>query len=186
MPITEPFIALRALRIPGTMAWGFQPGDGVPQATVDNWGLEIGVDVMPRDTGVVPRPADDADRSEWEAYAIGQGMDPETARNASLSELKGIPEPDPEEPPQPLPDPNAPPERPAPDALKADWIAYVVAMGADETWANDRSTTKADLQDYEPKRDFPPAGTDTVVTPPANGDTVAEQATDIQNDANRS
>jgi hypothetical protein len=158
------YIALHALRAPGTLTYGYREGDGVPAGTVENWELVVGVDVMPRDTGVIARPDGD-DRAAWEAYAIGQGTSPDEARAASLAELKKTPEPavDAETGgPVVLPDPNAAPERPAPDAKKADWVAFVVATGADEAWANDRSTTKADLQDYTPSRDVTPSVGDPV------------------------
>lgn len=174
------FTALTALRAPGTMVFGYQAGDGVPASVVENWELNVGTDVMPTRTGLVPRPEDD-DRSAWEAYAIGQGMSVEDARAASLAELKDTPEPEPDAEPEKLPDPLAPPVRPEPNALKADWVAYVVAIGADRAWAEDKATTKAELQDYEPKRDFPPA--ETQVVPPST-DTVATEATTLQADAN--
>jgi hypothetical protein len=40
--------------------------------------------------------------------------------------------------------------RPADAAVKAEWVAYVVGAGADEAWANDKGTTKADLQAWKP------------------------------------
>lgn len=186
MQVTYPFVALVPLRAPGTMVYGFQRGDGVPEGTVTAWELEVGVDVAPLNTGAVPRPEDDADRAQWEAYAIGQGVDAEQARAASLDELRETPEPETQDNGDqaailPLPDPTAGPVRPDADAKKAEWVTYTKEVGADATWADDRSTTKADLMDFEPKSD---AVTSEPVTTPPIGDTVAENASELQADAN--
>lgn len=178
MQTNDEYKALVPLRAPGTMVFGFQPGDGVPAATVEAWELTVGSDVMPRDTGVVARPEKDDERPAWEAYAIGQGLPVDEARAASLADLRKTPDPDPEVAPEPLADPNAAPVRPEPDAKKAEWVAYVKATGADVNWADDPKTTKAELQDYSPQRDVVP-GTAPTVTPPV-GDTIAETLTDQQ------
>lgn len=173
-PYTE-YVALRPLRAPGTMVYGFQTGDGVPAATVDSWELAVGVDVLPRDTGVIARPGKDSDdRVAWEAYAIGQGRTRDEVVAASLADLKATPEPETDETGAPvtLPDPFAPPVRPEPDARKADWVEYVIATGADREWAAAKTTTKADLQDYSPSRDVVPAP-----------DPVAVSASAVQADA---
>lgn len=180
-----PYVALVPLKAPGTMVFGYQPGDGVPAATVEAWELTVGLEVLPRDTSVVARPDKDSDdRVAWEAYVIGQGRPREEVIAASLADLKKTPEPAVDEEtgaPVPLADPFAPPERPSPDAKKAEWIEYVIATGADKAWANDRATTKADLQDYEPKN-VARGPAETVVTPPV-GDTVAANASELQADA---
>lgn len=173
MPINEPFVALRALQAPGTMVFGFQPGDPVPAGTVESWELVIGTDVRPTNTAAVPRPDDSAGRAEWEAYAIGQGMPIPDAQAASLEDLRATPEPEPDEhgnpaEAKPLPDPDAPMERPGDDARKAEWVSYAKSLGADETWADDKATTKADLMAYEPR----PA-------PDEVGDPLAVNATEL-------
>ena len=149
MQTNDPYRALRAIKSPGMMYDAYQPGDGVSQSAVDNWHLVIGEDVTPVRTGVVPRPEGDAPREAWEAFAIGQGMTVDEAREASLKDLRKIPAPDPEAAPGPLADPSAAPERPGDDAVKAEWVAYALAIGADEEWATAKSTTRADLMDYE-------------------------------------
>jgi hypothetical protein len=183
-PYTE-YVALTSLRAPGTMVFGYRPGDGVPAAAVEAWELTVGVDVMPRDTGVIPRPEKDSDdRAAWEAYALGQGRPADEVSAASLADLKKTPEPATDEEtgaPVALADPFGEPERPAPDAKKADWVAYVIATGADKDWASDRATTKADLQDYSPKRDVVP--NEPAIVSPSEGDSVAESATAAQTDA---
>lgn len=167
------YTALVPLRAPGTMVFGYRAGDGVPASVVESWDLVVGEQVSPTSTGVIARPEDD-DRRHWEAYAIGQGWTADAARAASLDDLQGIEQTEGADP-EPLPDPNAPLPRPEPSALKSDWIAYVLQEGADPNWANDKATTKADLQDYSPQRDTGP--TETVNTPPV-GDTVAVAATE--------
>jgi hypothetical protein len=180
----DDFAALHPLQAPGTMVYGYRTGDPVPESVVSAWELEVGLDVRPLHTGAVRRPEDDS-REAWEAYAIGQGMSYDDAQSASLADLKKTPEPEVDSEtggPVLLDDPDAPPARPEPTAVKADWVTYVIAMGADRAWAEDRSTTKADLQDWEPKRDFPASG-ETQIVPPST-DTVATSATQAQADAN--
>jgi hypothetical protein len=58
--------------------------------------------------------------------------------------------------PSPVHDPSnapapEPPERPADSALKADWVDYAVAAGADYEWAHAKDTTKDDLIAWEPR-----------------------------------
>ena len=149
MQTNDPYRAIRAIKSPGMMYDAYQPGDQVSQSAVDNWRLVVGEDVMPVRTDVVARPEDDAPRESWEAFAIGQGWTTGDARAASLADLRKVPAPDPEVAGEPLPDPSAPPERPGDDAVKAEWVAYAMASGADEEWATAKSTTKADLMDYE-------------------------------------
>lgn len=178
MQITYPYRALGALRAPGTMVNGYQAGDGVPAAVVDAWELNVGTDVMPIDTSVVPRPADDeSERRPWEAYVIGQGTPVADAQAMSLDDLRKVKETRTAEP-EPIATPG---DRPEPDALKADWVAWAIANGADKTWANDRSTTKAELQDFTPRLDGPTA---TPVPPVVADDPVAASASEMQADAN--
>lgn len=144
-----PFTALRKIQQPGGLLYPYGPGDGLPAEAVRDWGLVVGEDVMPTNTKSVPRPADDADRADWEAFAIGQGMTVEDAREATMRDLRAVPDPDPEQPAEALPDPLHP-ARPDDGAVKAEWVAWAVSQGADEEWANAKGTTKADLQAYEP------------------------------------
>ncbi|MFD6432823.1 hypothetical protein [Streptomyces venezuelae] len=88
--------------------------------------------------GRTPRPAVNARKAEWVGWAVGvHGMDPEDADAMSKADLMELPE----QPRQPVvPDhpstqtPEAPATvraegRPAEDADKSQWIAYVVAQG---------------------------------------------------------
>lgn len=173
MQIEYPYRALAALRAPGTMVNGYQTGDGVPATVVESWELTVGADVLPIDTSVVPRPSDDEDaRRPWEAYAIGQGTDIAEAQAMSLDQLRKVKEVKTAEP-EPV---KAPADRPEPNALKADWVTWAIANGADKSWANDNATTKAALQEYHPNLLVAP-------TVPV-GDRVAESASEMQADAN--
>lgn len=179
MQISYPYRALKAFGPPGTAVNGYQRGDGVPQDVVDNWELEVGIDVEPTDTAVIGYPGEGADRKDWEAWAIGQGMPADEARAASLDDLiAAYPEPEPDAdgnlpPGEPLADSTARPERPDETALKAAWIAYVTASGADKTWANEKATTKADLMAWDPGQGF---------QRPVVGDTIAASLSEQQND----
>lgn len=168
------FVALRDIKQPGTFVFGYRAGDDVHADVVNDpdWGIVVGQDVRPTNTGAVARPADDAPRADWQAYAIGQGMKPADAEAASLDDLvSAYPAPDPENPPpaEALPEADA---RPADSAKKADWISYVVANGGDEEWANAGDTTKADLQGWT---------AEDSLSAPNEGDPVAESATQQAN-----
>jgi hypothetical protein len=157
-----PYRALRKIRQPGTLEVPYGEGDMLPANAVTEWGLVVGEDVVPVRDDVIARPDAGAERAEWEAFAIGQGWTLTDAREASMKDLRAIPERDPNEPARMLGDPDAAPDRPADGAVKADWIAWAVANGADEVWANDKGTTKADLQDYQPSDDATAERTDSV------------------------
>jgi hypothetical protein len=166
-----PYRALRKIRQPGTLEVPYGEGDMLPANAVTEWGLVVGEDVVPVRDDVIARPDAGAERAEWEAFAIGQGWTLTDAREASMKDLRAIPERDPNEPARMLDDPDRASERPSESAVKADWIAWVVANGADETWANDKGTTKADLQEYQ---------ADTEATAPRT-DSVAEAADEQTN-----
>jgi len=154
----DEFVAITAFGPPGSMVNGYQRGDKVDAAVVERWNLTVGEDgqVMPLRSDAVARPDDDSDdRRAWEAYAIARGWSTADARSVALDDLKDIPEPEPDAdgnpaPAETLPDPTARPIRPDDGEVKAAWIAYVVGNGADEEWANAKTTTKADLQAWEP------------------------------------
>lgn len=172
--------ALKRIAVPGTSVAGYQAGDEVPMGAVENWGLVVGddplvADVQPLNTGIIPRPEDDNDRTAWEAYAVGQGMTSAEARAESLPALrKKYPETDEPVVAEPLPDATAGPVRPEDSAPKADWVEFVKRSGADPEWAEAKGTTKADLQGFDPGTE----GFDPGVPPtPAQGDPVALDAT---------
>jgi hypothetical protein len=174
------FVALHRICAPGSYAGAYNAGDPVLANVVTDWDLQVGVDVEPTGDYRPPRPADDnTDRNVWEAYVIGKGTDLDAARAASLNDLRGMYEPDPQpEPPAhdlpasaapegvdgtgvqnptpvtadntPTPDDTA--TRPAQSARKAEWADYVVAEGGPEQWARADTTTKDDLIAWEPER----------------------------------
>lgn len=153
------YVALRGLQAPGTSVFGYQRGDLVGESVVEAWGLVLGDDVaegteVPEPAPAIPatRPGAADTRATWEAWAVANGMTPEDAENASQDDLESY------EPVQQ----GGRPQRPADSAPKADWVAYAIAQGADERWAKDSATTKANLQAYEP----------------APGDTIATAATE--------
>lgn len=102
-------------------AFSHRTGDDVDPAVVENLKLRVGVDVMPADPTVIPRPDEDADRMTWEAYAIGQGMPVESAQNAERDEL--IMQFPAEENPQPKSTVALPPAR---NASTEEWTKYVL------------------------------------------------------------
>jgi hypothetical protein len=140
MPENFPYVALRPIKQPGTLLTAYRDGDGLPANAVDEWDLIVGEDVMPVRDDVIGRPDDDADRARWEAFAIGQGWSPEDAREASMADLRAVPERDPELPARRLDEPQPAPDRPAESAVKAEWVEWAVANG----------TTKAELQEFQP------------------------------------
>lgn len=157
------YIALTYLQAPDSLVFGYAPGDYVAAEVVQDWGL-TDEQVEPAPGYQPARPADDNDdRDGWELYVMGQGTSEEDAKAASLDDLKAMYEapPAPEPPAWQLNDQQATEAetateaaelsgaRPTDSAAKADWIAYVVGQGADETWANASSTTKDDLRNWQ-------------------------------------
>lgn len=142
--------ALRTIRIPDTLAAGYQRGHEVPDDVVASWGLVDGEDVAAErpqdDAPAAPptRPVDDSDRAAWVAFAIADGADPDEVRDMPLDELMAAYGGDGGG------DPAAEIERPADSARKADWVEYVVASGAGRDWAEASDRTKADLQAWSP------------------------------------
>lgn len=88
------YTALHDLAVNGVP--GYRTGDDVTAGVVETMGWVVGVDVEPANPDVIPRPADDADRAAWEAFAIGQGMPVADAQAASLAELRDAYPPEPE------------------------------------------------------------------------------------------
>jgi hypothetical protein len=82
------FTAQRIITVNGVI--GYMPGDNVTTHAVETLGLVIGKDgdVLPAGTYVVPRPAGNATRAAWEAYALGQGMPQEEAQELTRDELR--------------------------------------------------------------------------------------------------
>lgn len=154
------YTALRGILAPGTSVYGYHRGAPVAGQVVDAWGLVVGeandpdADVVSGDLPAgelesVPlgRPTEADNRATWEAWAIANGMSEQDAAEVSQEDLEAVEAvPDAE----PAAGQGDQPVRPADSAKKADWVAYAEARGADPAWAGADSTTKADLQAYEP------------------------------------
>jgi hypothetical protein len=168
--MTNEYTALRGILSPGTSVYGYHRGQPVSAEVVDTWALSVGTandpdadvvegDLPAEETPAPPiahRPTEADNRAAWESWAIANGMDAQRAAEASQEDLEavGADEAGTEQGDQPV--------RPADSAKKADWQAYAVRLGADETWTYADTTTKSDLQAYEPQP----------------GDTVATSATE--------
>lgn len=148
------FTALRGIQAPGQAVFGYQRGFDVPAEVVESWGLIVG-DASDPEAEVVEgsldpetpvaepalaRPSEADNRATWEAWARANGMDADEVAEASIETLMGVKGKE----------QGAVLDRPADSATKAEWVKYAIARGADEKWARDGSTTKADLQAYEP------------------------------------
>lgn len=163
------FTALTSLHAPGTLVAGYRRGDEIKGAVIDAWGLEEGTDYvagdLPADGAPAPvaRPADEANRAEWEAYARANGMAADDAAGASIEDLQAV-------------EPDAPADdypRPADSAKKAEWVTYVSnhpkATDRDKQWAGEEGTTKANLMEWQPSE------------PEHSGDPIAESASEAIN-----
>lgn len=142
--------ALHTLSAPGTLVAGYRAGDPVDPAVIEAWGLIEGEDWSADRPGeqvapVAVRPADDTDRAAWVSYATARGVDPDEADGMSLDDLMAV---DAEQ---------VQTGRPADSAKKAEWVLYVnshpQATDEDKAWAGDDTTTKAELQAWEPVGD---------------------------------
>jgi hypothetical protein len=157
------YTALEGLQAPGTMVFGYQRGDAVPADVVERWGLEVGTQVVEGDltddtpaSAAAVRPGPEGTRSDWEAWAVANGMPADEAAERSLEDLESY-ESDAE------PAAVAGTDRPADSARKSEWVAYAKRLGADPEWADSPDTLKADLQAFEP----------------AAGDSVAVEASEL-------
>jgi hypothetical protein len=146
----------------------YNPGDDVDASVVENWGLVVGQQVLPANVNVIPRPAGNAKRAEWEAYWLGQGIGQEeidgmtrdqmAAREPVFEVAEPVDQPDgvqlvanPEGDTvaeQATAQTNVP-EPPGSDAKKADWVAYAVARGMNEQTAQDSTIAQLQAFDYD-------------------------------------
>lgn len=177
-----PYTALGNLAAPGTLVYGYRRGDEVPDSVVENWGLTIGengdvidgpLDAVDTPVGGAPvRPGVEDNRSTWEAWGIANGMTPEEADAASQEDLEAA---GPQEHGAVADQTEVDHPRPADSAKKSEWVLYVndhpQATAEDQAWAGDDSTTKADLQGWQPGASEPEVGDPVAVeaTERANG-----------------
>lgn len=81
------YTALRTIEYPKGQP-AYLAGHGVMAQVVEDLGLVVGEDVAPARPDVVPRPAGNAKRAEWVAYALAQGADPDEVDAATRDELR--------------------------------------------------------------------------------------------------
>jgi hypothetical protein len=162
------YIAQQAIAYNGVRA--YNPGDDVPASAVENLGLTVGVEVLPAHADVIPRPAGNAKRAEWEAYWLGQGMpqadidgmtrdelaakDPEVIQPSETEQAQPI-----TAAPNPAPDLVAEQatdqivrqsvERPGQNARKADWVEYAVYRGMPRESAEESTIPQLTEVDYD-------------------------------------
>lgn len=82
------YIAKHDIQIPGSYGFGYRTGDEMIEAARVNLGLVVGVDVDPLRPDVMARPADDAERSAWQDYAVVRGVPYAEAVNLDRQELQ--------------------------------------------------------------------------------------------------
>lgn len=153
---------------------GYNPGDDVPASAVENLGLQVGVHVLPANVNVIPRPAGNARRADWEAYWLGQGLDHDEIdgmtrdQMADRKPLFNMPEAGEATAPigavggvqlnaNPQPDLTAEqateqtnaPEPPSDNAKKPEWVAYATARGMNEQTAKDSTVAQLQSFDYD-------------------------------------
>lgn len=82
------YIALKVLPERGPR--GYNPGDGLMQQVVDTLGLVVGEDVVPARPDVIARPAGNASRADWAAYALGQGKTPDELEDLGRDQIRDL------------------------------------------------------------------------------------------------
>jgi len=85
MPARAEYRALGTIQVNGVNA--YQAGDDVFASAVENLGLEVGVDVEPSGEQVLEKPAKNASRDKWAAYARDQGLAQEDVDDMGRDEL---------------------------------------------------------------------------------------------------
>lgn len=80
------YTALHDIPVNGVI--GFRAGDDMTADQVTNLGLIVGDDVEAARTDVIPRPAGNAPRIEWAAFALGQGMTRDEVDGMGRDELR--------------------------------------------------------------------------------------------------
>ena len=72
MPARAEYRALGTIQVNGVNA--YQAGDDVYSSAVESLSLEVGVDVEPSGDKLLEKPAKNASRNVWAAYAVDQGV----------------------------------------------------------------------------------------------------------------
>lgn len=86
MRAPQEYIALTAIPGPNGVR-AYNPGDDVPASAVENLSLIVGQQVRPASEDVLPRPAGNARRAEWETYWRAQGLAGEEIDEMTRDEL---------------------------------------------------------------------------------------------------
>jgi hypothetical protein len=84
------YVTLRPINDPEYGRMAYDEGAGIMAQVVADWGLTVGEDVKPARPDVVARPAGNAARSQWAAYRLGQGADPEQVDGMTRDELRDM------------------------------------------------------------------------------------------------
>lgn len=90
------YVALRDIPYNGVLA--VAEGGPVPVGVVENLKLTIGEDVAPSGLALMPKPAKNASRAAWAAYAVDQGAKQDDVDSMTRDQLAAeFEEPAPEE-----------------------------------------------------------------------------------------
>lgn len=90
------YVALRDIVENGVFA--YREGDPVPAGPAGNLGLVIGEDVAASGLALMPKPARNASRNAWAAYAVDQGADQDVVDGMTRDQLAAqFEDPTPEE-----------------------------------------------------------------------------------------
>lgn len=118
MRATPHYVLIRDFKVPGSdFAVALRTGDEITEEQRATAGLIIGLDVTPLSADVVARPGDDADRAEWQDYAVARGVPYAEAVNLDVKDLQA------REEVQADPEPVVP-DMPEASAVKATWVEY--------------------------------------------------------------
>jgi hypothetical protein len=96
MPARAEYRALGTIQVNGVNA--YQAGDDVYATAVESLGLEVGVDVEPSGEKVLEKPAKNASRAAWAAYAVDQGVSADDLEDLGRDEIVALFEEKAEEP----------------------------------------------------------------------------------------
>lgn len=147
------YVALRDIKVPDSYAFAARAGHDVTEAQRINLNLIVGddpatADIAPTSPNAMNRPDDDADRLQWQNYAVVRGVPFDEAVNLDRSELVKRAGREPDAPTGTVA------LRPEPGDKKAAWVEHAVGRIMTETngrvgpaLARERAeaATKADL-----------------------------------------
>jgi hypothetical protein len=88
MPARAEYRALQTIQSNGVNA--YQPGDEVYASAVESLGLVVGEDVEPSGVQVLEKPAKNASRAAWAAYAVDQGVSVDDLEDLGRDEIVAL------------------------------------------------------------------------------------------------